>query len=165
LSAVSVKNTNLLTLSTKKTKKMQKYRNNIEQEARACEPNSFKSMTDLEKELQKWKFNSWDNQKDITRAVRAKARAIFKKHLEDLRLDKLMVDKRVEAEIKLEKAKKDFLAKLNKTDLCRYLATEKRRAEISGNEFKSEKSKLNKILNGFYQKFNFNNSIYFYYNK
>lgn len=142
---------------------MTKYKNNIEQEARACQPNSFKSMQDLEKELQKFRFSSWDNQKDITRAVRAKARAIFKKHLKDLELEKLMLDKRAAAQIKLEKAKNDFLAKLNKSDLDLYLATEKRRGEISGNEFKREKSKLNKILNNFYKKFQFNNSIYFYF--
>ena len=142
---------------------MEKYKNNIHQEARAFQPNSFKSMQDLEKQLQKFRFNSWDNQKDITRAVRAKARAIFKKHLKDLELEKLMLDKRAAAQIKLEKAKNDFLAKLSESDLCIYLAAEKRRGEISGNEFKSEKSRLNKILNDFYKKFQFNNSIYFYY--
>ena len=141
-----------------------KYRQNIEQEARAMQPTFFKSKTELELELKKYKFLSYDNKKDITRSVRAKTRAIFNKNLQNIELEKQMDIKRESAKVKLAAAKKDFLNKLNNEELELFLKTEKRRGEISGNEFKSEKARLNKVLNDFYKRFNFNYSIYHYYN-
>jgi len=141
-----------------------KYRQNIGQEARAMQPTFFKSKTELELELKKYRFSSHDNKKDITRSVRAKARAIFNKNLQNIELEKQMDIKRESAKVKLAAAKKDFLNKLNNEELELFLKTEKRRGEISGNEFKREKARLNKIMNDFYKRFNFNYSIYHYYN-
>lgn len=58
------------------------YKNNIESEAKALNPQFAKSKEELENILQNSRFYSYDNKKDITRNVRAKARAIYKKSVE-----------------------------------------------------------------------------------
>jgi hypothetical protein len=116
---------------------MKNYKQNIESEARAA--GGFKSKELMESFLQANRWLSFDNRKDITRSVRAKIRANFKKEFEKIESEKLAKIRRENEDLEFSKKHQEFLAKLSKEDLRKFLELEKKRGEISGNKFKKEK--------------------------
>ena len=131
---------------------MENYKQNIESEARAV--GGFKSRELMESFLQANRWFSFDNQKDITRSVRAKIRANFKKELEKIEIEKLAKIKREKEDLEFSKKHQEFLTKLSKEDLKKFLELEKKRGEISGNKFKKEKWQLNKLIADICKKYN-----------
>ena len=131
---------------------MKFYKQNIGSEARAA--GGFKSKELMEIFLKNNRWLSFDNQKDITRAVRAKIRANFKKQLEKIELEKLAKIRQENEDLANSKKHQEFLAKLSKEDLERFLELEKKRGKISGNKFKKEKWQLNKLLSDICKKYN-----------
>ena len=131
---------------------MEIYKQNIESEARAA--GGFKSKELMEAFLKNNRWLSFDNRKDITRAVRAKIRANFRKELEKIESEKLAKIRQENENLENSKKHEEFLAKLSREDLERFLELEKRRGGISGNKFKKEKWQLNKLLSDIRKKYN-----------
>lgn len=131
---------------------MKKYKHNIESEARTA--GGFKSKELMEAFLKNNRWTSFDKQKDITRSVRAKIRANFKKQLQNIELEKLAKIRQENKDLENCKKRQEFVKKLSKEDLERFLELEKRRGEISGNKFKKEKWQLNKLLGDIHKKYN-----------
>lgn len=112
-----------------------KYKNNIESEAKGINPTLCSSKEKLEEVLQKYRFTTYDDRYDITRNVRAKARSMFKKYQEDLAFTKQIKQK--------ESVRKNAFLKKHSKEEVFLLINKLLEEKISGRKYSAMRTKIN----------------------